>query len=288
MLSKAQVDQFWENGFVIAENGATVEQLNDLSEQLDEWIEQSRDHDINYGKTPDGKARFDLEAGHSAEQPRLRRVANPADISEAYYEVLIDGVIPDMVADLIGPDVKFHHCKVNIKLPGMQTSVDFHQDHPYDPHTNDDMVTALLMLDEMTEGNGCPLLVPGSHRKRYSHFQDGKFTGKVDPSLNTELEQSAVPITGKPGDVCLMHTWMVHGGPPNHSNKPRRLLICDYPAADAMPLTHPMVPSIYSHKVIRGQPAKVARMIKAELEIRTQYEEDSFFELQGQATAGKS
>jgi hypothetical protein len=29
-------------------------------------------------------------------------------------------------------------------------------------------------------------------------------------------------------------------------------------------------------------------MIKAELEIRTQYEEDSFFELQGQATAGKS
>jgi phytanoyl-CoA hydroxylase len=288
MLSKAQVDQFWENGFVIAENGATVEQLNNLSEQLDEWIEQSRDHDINYGKTPDGKARFDLEAGHSAEQPRLRRVANPADISEAYYEVLIDGVIPDMVADLIGPDVKFHHCKVNIKLPGMQTSVDFHQDHPYDPHTNDDMVTAMLMLDEMTEENGCPLLVPGSHRKRYSHFQDGKFTGKVEPSLNAELEQNAVPITGKPGDVCLMHTWMVHGGPPNRSESPRRLLICDYPAADAMPLTPPMVPSIYSHKVIRGKPARVARMIKAELEIRPHYDEDSFFELQGQATAGKT
>ena len=35
MLSKAQVDQFWENGFVIAENGATVEQLNELSIQLD-------------------------------------------------------------------------------------------------------------------------------------------------------------------------------------------------------------------------------------------------------------
>ena len=60
MLSKAQVDQFWENGFVIAENGATVEQLNELSIQLDEWIEQSRVHDKNYGKTPDGKAKFDL------------------------------------------------------------------------------------------------------------------------------------------------------------------------------------------------------------------------------------
>ena len=48
MLSKAQVDKFWKNGFVIAENGATVEQLNDLSVQLDEWIEQSRDYDKNY------------------------------------------------------------------------------------------------------------------------------------------------------------------------------------------------------------------------------------------------
>jgi hypothetical protein len=65
------------------------------------------------------------------------------------------------------------------------------------------------------------------------------------------------------------------------------MLICDYPAADAIPLTPPMVPSIYSHQVIRGKPAKIARMIQANLELRPQYEDDSFFELQGQATAGK-
>ena len=155
MLSQIQIDHFWEKGFVITENGATTEQLQALSEQLDKWIEESRDHDKNYGTMPDGKARFDLEAGHSAESPKLRRVANPVDISDAYYDVLINGVIPDMVADLIGPDVKFHHCKLNIKLPGMKTRVDFHQDHIYDPHTNDDMVTALLLLDEMSEENGC-------------------------------------------------------------------------------------------------------------------------------------
>jgi hypothetical protein len=36
-----------------------------------------------------------------------------------------------------------------------------------------------------------------------------------------------------------------------------------------------------------GKPAKIARMIQANLELRPQYEDDSFFELQGQATAGK-
>ena len=39
-----------------------------------------------------GKAQFDLEQGHTAENPKLRRVANPTDISEhivmSYSKVL--------------------------------------------------------------------------------------------------------------------------------------------------------------------------------------------------------
>jgi ectoine hydroxylase-related dioxygenase (phytanoyl-CoA dioxygenase family) len=51
--------------------------------------------------------------------------------------------------------VKFHHCKINLKLPGTDTEVGFHQDFAYTPHTNDDLVTALVMLDDMTLDNGC-------------------------------------------------------------------------------------------------------------------------------------
>jgi phytanoyl-CoA hydroxylase len=48
-----------------------------------------------------------------------------------------ESAMVDMVADLIGPDVKFHHCKINLKLPGSHTEVGYHQDFAYTPHTND-------------------------------------------------------------------------------------------------------------------------------------------------------
>lgn len=282
MLSTQQIDQYRQQGFVVVRNVITAVQLKALSDELDGWIKESRLHRSNYGETPDGKARFDLEAGHSAEQPRLRRVSNPVDISEAYREVLWDGPIVDAVVDLVGPDVKFHHCKLNIKLPNMETRVDYHQDHAFDPHTNDNSATALLMLDDMTDDNGCLRVVPESHKERYSHYRDNKFTGAIDPKLAPDLERRSIAITGTAGDLCLLHSWTVHGGPPNRSNKARRLLICDYHAADAFWLIPPLVLSVHSGRVIRGKPSRVARLVAGSIELPPSYKEDSFFSVQGQ------
>ncbi len=282
MLSEYQTRQFRDDGYVVVRGLLDGARVAALTGEIDAWIEESRAHQVNYGETMDGKARFDLEAGHTAERPRLRRVANPADISAPYRSALWDGPVVDAVAELIGPDVKFHHCKLNIKLPGMETRVDYHQDHAYDPHTNDDMLAVMLMLDEVTEDNGCLRVVPGSHRERYSHHRDGKFVGATDPALDKEFERRSLPITGRPGDVCLMHTWTVHGGGPNRSERPRRLLLCDYVAADAYPLTAPAVPSPHTGRIVRGKPARKARLVADSIELPTPYEHDSFFGLQGQ------
>ncbi len=289
MLSREQIEHFHEHGYVVASGGADAGQLAALLDQLDDWIEESRRHEANYGfDTEDGKARFDLEDGHSAEHPKLRRVANPVDVSQDYRKALWEGTIPEMVADLIGPDVKFHHCKLNVKLPGMDTKVEYHQDHPYDPHTNSDMLTMLLLLDDMNEENGCLRVVPGSHRERYSHYQDGRFTGMTDPALYDGFEARSVPVVGRAGDVCLMHTWTVHGGGPNRSDRPRRLLICDYNAADAFPLLpRPVVPTPHSGRIVRGKPTNIARLTQTEIEMRTAYKDDSFFGLTGQKAAGQ-
>ena len=44
---------------------------------------------------------------------------------------LLDARTVDMVADLVGPDVKFHHCKINLKLSGAKTEVSYHQDFAF-------------------------------------------------------------------------------------------------------------------------------------------------------------
>ncbi len=285
MLTPAERRQFDEQGYVVLRQIVAAERLAALRRQIEIWIEESRGHAGNYGETPDGKARFDLEVGHSAAQPKLRRVANPADVSEDFQGVLWDGPVPDAVAELIGPDVKFHHCKLNIKLPGMGARVDYHQDHPYDPHSNDDVVTSLIPLDTMNEENGCLRVVPGSHKERYSLYRGDRFVGKVSDEEAAQLERRSRPIEAQAGDVCFMHTWTMHGSPANRSAAPRRLLICDYTAADAFWLTPPMVPSIHSGRIVRGRPSRVARLKASTIELPPRYEDDSFFGVQGQETA---
>lgn len=109
----------------------------------------------------------------------------------------------DMVADLIGPNVKFHHCKINLKLPGSDTAVAYHQDFLFTPHTNDDVITALLLLDDVSETNGCLRVVPGSHTGPYFSLYDGaRFTGAVRAEDERRLLARSVPVTGTAGSVC--------------------------------------------------------------------------------------
>lgn len=284
-LSPEQIQHFHDEGYVIAKSGIDSKLMKAMDDELEKWIQESRSYTSNYGETVDGKARFDLEFGHSAEHPRLRRVANPVEISESYRLVLMDSSITDMVAQLIGPSIKFHHCKLNVKLPGMETVVYYHQDHSYDPHTNDDMLAILLMLDDATEENGCLKVVPKSHKQRFSHFSNGEYTGTIDSSHYSDFNMREVPVLASRGDVCFMHTWTVHASQSNRSSTPRRILICDYTAADAYPLLSPALPSQYTGKIVRGEPSQYARLTNAELEMRTLYSEDSFFELQGQVSA---
>ncbi len=127
-LTAEQIDTFWRDGVLLVEDAVAPAQLAALRRDFAAWVEESRRHDAAFGEMIDGRPRFDLEPGHSAARPALRRVAAPADLSDSYLEVMADSRMTDLVADLIGPDLRVHHCKINSKLPGAATEVKWHQD----------------------------------------------------------------------------------------------------------------------------------------------------------------
>ena len=77
MLDAADKALFREQGYLHVPGVVSPAELAAMRAALDGWIEESRSHDRNWGDTPDGKARFDLEAGHTAERPKLRRPIQP-------------------------------------------------------------------------------------------------------------------------------------------------------------------------------------------------------------------
>jgi hypothetical protein len=152
MLNKTQIDRFWRDGYLVVPDAVTPAELAAMRAQIESWVQESSTHREPFGPpTIDGRPRFDMGEEHRPEKPALRRVNNPSDIAPAFAHVAWSSGVVDMVADLIGPDLKFHHCKINLKLPGTNTEVGYHQDFAYTPHTNDDIVTALVFIDELKQ-----------------------------------------------------------------------------------------------------------------------------------------
>jgi ectoine hydroxylase-related dioxygenase (phytanoyl-CoA dioxygenase family) len=277
-LSDDQVERFRRDGYLVVEDAVTRAQLAALQAQFDGWVEESRSHDDGYGETVDGRPRFDLEAGHTAERPALRRVNSPAEVSAAFDEAMRSSAMTDCIADLIGPNVKFHHSKINSKLPGAKTAVKYHQDFPFTPHSNDDIVTALLMVDEVTQENGPLEVVPGSHEGPiHGLWHDGVFTGAVAGGVERDAMAKSVACTGPAGAVCLMHTRLLHGSAPNRSQRPRTLFICVYSAEDAVPLAPNPVPSTQEGEIVRGRATGRIRCTANELQRPELPKQASFF-----------
>ena len=254
MLTKAQIDLFWKDGVITVENAVTPYQLKCLQDTFADWVEDSRKHRKDFGEVLDGRPRFDLEPGHSNEVPALRRVQSPEEISSAYADVMRNSKIVDFAADLVGPSIRFHHGKVNSKLPGSATKVKFHQDFSFQPMTNDDMITALLFVDDVTLDNGPLEVVPGSHKgPLYSHWHNDNFTGAVADTVVDENKENIIKCIGPKGSVCLMHASLLHGSAPNLSSEPRTLYIITYYAEDAIELSPNHLPSTLTHELIRGK-----------------------------------
>ena len=117
---------------------------------------------------------FDLDAGHSADEPRLRRLSSPTDLHETYWEFASHvGRSSTSSVDLLGPDVKFHHSKLNFKAPRGGEEVKWHQDIQFWPHTNYDLLTIGVFLEDVEPGMGEVGFVPGSHDGPLFDLYDG-------------------------------------------------------------------------------------------------------------------
>ena len=77
MLSETQVASFRENGYLAIENVLSASELAELRTLTDDFVEQSREVSTNTQV-------FDLEPGHSAESPQVRRIKHPVKHHPTY------------------------------------------------------------------------------------------------------------------------------------------------------------------------------------------------------------
>jgi len=285
VLTDAQVGTFQITGCVTLPNAVSQSQLTALTTALDGWIEESRAHAGPFGETLDGRPRFNVQPGHSSDSPALRRVQSPTELSPAYLDVLTNSAMIEMLADLIGPDLRFHHSKVNCKLPGSATVVDWHQDFLFDPHSNDDLVTCLLFLGDVSSENGPLLTVPKSHTgPLHPLWHKETFTGAVAPDVAKRCAAEAVEHTGPAGSVCFMHGRTLHAPRANQRVLRPNVSSAARAAGEAVPRAGNQVPSIPAGMLLRGHEPNRVRAIPFDMSL-PEVPETTFFAQQAQASA---
>lgn len=258
ILSDAQIASYRETGYLVLERHLPETVLAEIRAEISRFENEAR------GMTASND-RLDLEDTHTPDRPRLRRIKLPHKISDVVRELMFSDLILAPARDLIGPDLRLHTTKLNMKSAGYGAAVEWHQDYAFYPHTNDDILAIGVIIDDMESENGPLKVYPGSHRGPvHDHHVNGVFAGAFIPEEVGLNPSDAVELKGPAGSISIHHGRIIHGSALNTSERSRRILFYEMMAADAFPIVGSMTKwdgiEDYDTRMLCGEPTLQPRL----------------------------
>jgi ectoine hydroxylase-related dioxygenase (phytanoyl-CoA dioxygenase family) len=231
MISERDVQAYRRDGFIVVPgvlDEATLAAVRNVIAELVGGSVNTLEHTDVY----------DLEPGHTAENPRVRRIKAPHKVHPIFDGIVRSEAVIGILQRLIGPGLRLHGSKLNMKSARYGSPVEWHQDWAFYPHTNDDILAIGVLLDDCDLSNGPMLVSPATHAREVwnHHGDDGCFAGLIDPDLVKDEIARAVPCMGKAGSMSFHHVRALHGSAQNTSERSRNLLLYEVAASDAWPL----------------------------------------------------
>jgi len=279
-LSPSEVSRFRERGYLIVPDVLDSGQLSRVNSAVEQIIAEE-------SPLGDRATRLEWEPEQAGEQRVARRIYNPVHQHPEFERVALCDAVLDRVESVYGPNLQFHHGKLNLKGARVGSVVEWHQDFAYFPHTNPDLLACLIYLDDANEENGCLQVIPGSHAGRpFDHSLNGAFAGKITEAGWRQGLPESVKCEGRAGTMIMMHCMTPHASLPNRSGRPRPTLILEYRAADAYPIyyheqTHR---SEQFTRQVRGQRISTARVTLTSFPMpQLQGDHSSLYDLQSRS-----
>jgi phytanoyl-CoA hydroxylase len=255
MISERDVQAYRRDGVIVVPEVLGEETLAQVRTVIAELVAGS-------AKTLEHTDVYDLEPGHTAEAPRVRRIKAPHKVHPIFDQIMRSPAVIDILTKLIGPGLRLHGSKLNMKSARYGSPVEWHQDWAFYPHTNDDVLAIGVLLDDCDLANGPMLVTPGTHTGEVwnHHGEDGHFAGLIDPDLVKREIDRAAPCMGRAGSMSFHHVRALHGSATNTSDRPRNLLLYEVAASDAWPLMGVKDFDEFNSRLLTGDPVVAPRM----------------------------
>jgi len=121
VLDQRARERYFENGFLTLPGYVGAAWLERLRAVVAAKIEASRTLTASDDQ-------FDLAPDHSADKPNIRRLRKVVDRHPELWAFAQDQPVVDLIADVLGPDLRFHSSKLNFKWSDGGEAVRWHQD----------------------------------------------------------------------------------------------------------------------------------------------------------------
>ena len=229
------VRQYRTQGYVVVRGFYSAAEIG----LLDEATDQLHVEGVRHGRCfRHGNLFYDVADGADGET-LVRMVQWPSYHQPALNRVRLDARFADLLAPLIGRDLKQIINQVHWKAPGSLGDFAWHQDsrsrRPASAYRNlgAAYVQTGLAIDPHNPESGGMRFVPGSHL----HGELGLDCSTK--ALGTAMSDAALTAVGlspddavdlvlEPGDLALWSPYLVHGSGTNRSGHRRRLYINGY------------------------------------------------------------
>ena len=242
-ITRSESNFYKKNGYLLKDeliSKKDIKKLNVLIKNIVTKEKNSKKKIKDQGGTQSYDNYHFVFNNNSSKNKEILRLNNPQNNNKLFYDLSRNKKIIDIVKKLIGGTVRFHLGKLNFKLPNKKKGslVEWHQDFAFYPHTNDDLITVGIYLEDCYEKNGPLKVIKGSHKKELfsHHSNDNYFVGKINTKKNKINLKKSVSLTGKAGSVAFFHCRTIHGSGLNHTNGSRPLILFGYRACDAWPI----------------------------------------------------
>ena len=141
MISDQDVQAYRRDGVIVVPDVLGAETLAQMRLVIADLVAGS-------AKTLEHTDIYDLEPGHTPESPRVRRIKAPQKVHPLFDEIVRSPAVLDILKKLIGPGLRLHGSKLNMKSAHYGSPVEWHQDWAFYPHTNDDILAIGVLLDD--------------------------------------------------------------------------------------------------------------------------------------------
>ncbi len=229
-LTAEQKEQYREQGYLVFESLFSSEEIQALLKRLEDlvWERVPRPEGIHIQIEP-AVQRGEVQSGSLLEA--IRKVEGLVEHDQLFWSFATNPKLTDIIADLIGPDIKMFRDALMMKPPRIGSAKPYHQDSAYWSIEPPDLVSCWVALDPAGLENGCMRVLPGSHKwgmLKHQHLQDYQ----VDESQLDLSQEVAIPL--EPGGCLIFHSLLLHATAPNTSPYPRRAMIVTYMSARSL------------------------------------------------------